>query len=107
MDQAGKYFSLMKKVSSLESQVSDLIAKIIYLEECDSFLIGIIESACEQLQYKLLVAPECLLLRLLVSNVLTPYSPGIFLDPAAEDRRVAERVIALGRVSLDTNTFLG
>jgi hypothetical protein len=47
MDQAGKSFGLMKKVSSLESQVSDLMAKIIHLEECDTFLIGIIESACE------------------------------------------------------------
>jgi hypothetical protein len=45
MDQAGKSFGLMK-VSSLESQVSDLMAKIIRLKECDAFLIGIIESAC-------------------------------------------------------------
>jgi hypothetical protein len=50
MDQARKYFGLMKRVSLLEDQVSDLMAKIIHLEECDSFLIGIIESACELLQ---------------------------------------------------------
>jgi hypothetical protein len=62
MDQAGKSFGLMKKVSSLESQVSDPMANIICLEECDAFLIGIIESACEQLQCKFLRAPECLLL---------------------------------------------
>jgi hypothetical protein len=105
MDQAGKSFGLMKKVSSLKSQVSNLMAKIIHLEECDAFLIGIIESACEQLQYKLLGAPECLLLQLLVSYVLISYSPGIFLDPAAEDRRISEQVAALERVSLDTNTF--
>jgi hypothetical protein len=49
MDQAGKSFGLMKQVSSLESQVYDLMAKIAHLEECDSFLVGIIESACEQL----------------------------------------------------------
>jgi hypothetical protein len=98
MDQAGKSFGLMKKVSSLKSQVSDLMAKIIHLEECDAFLIGIIKSACEQLQCKLLGAPECLLLRLLVSYVS-------FLDPVAKDRRVSERVIALERVSSDTNTF--
>jgi hypothetical protein len=47
MDQAGKSFGLMKKVSSLESQVSDLMAKIVHLEECNAFLVGIIESACE------------------------------------------------------------
>jgi hypothetical protein len=59
MDQAGKSFGLLKKVSSLESQVSDLMAKIVHLKECDAFLIGIIESACEQLQCKLPRAPEC------------------------------------------------
>jgi hypothetical protein len=32
MDQAGKSFGLMKEVSSLETQVSDLMAKIIHLE---------------------------------------------------------------------------
>jgi hypothetical protein len=52
MDQAGKSFGLTKRVSLLEDQVSNLTAKIIHLEECDSFLIGIIESACEQLQCK-------------------------------------------------------
>jgi hypothetical protein len=50
MDQVGKSFGLMKQVSLLESQVSDLMANIVHLEECDSFLIEIIESACEQLQ---------------------------------------------------------
>jgi hypothetical protein len=90
MDQAGKSFGLLKKVSSLESQVFDLMAKIVQLEECDAFLIRIIELACEQLQCKLLGAPECLLLRILFSYILTSCSPGIFLDPAAENRRVSE-----------------
>jgi hypothetical protein len=57
MDQAGKSFGLMKRVSLLDDQVSDLMAKIIHLEECDSFLIGIIESACEQLQCQFLLSP--------------------------------------------------
>jgi hypothetical protein len=57
MDQAGKSFGLMKRVSLLEDQVSDLMAKIIHLEECDSFLIGIIESACEQLQCEFPLSP--------------------------------------------------
>jgi hypothetical protein len=39
MDQAGKSFGLMKEVSSLKTQVSDLMAKIIHVEECDAFLI--------------------------------------------------------------------
>jgi hypothetical protein len=42
MDQAGKSFGLAKRVPLLEDQVSDLMAKIIHLEECDYFLIGII-----------------------------------------------------------------
>jgi hypothetical protein len=62
MDQAGKSFGLMKRVSSLESQVSNLMAEIIHLEECDSFLVEIIESTCEQLQCEFLEAPLCFLL---------------------------------------------
>jgi hypothetical protein len=69
MNQAGKSFGLLKKVSSLESQVYDLMAKIIHLEECDAFLVEIIESACEQLQCKLPGAPECFLLLLLIRHV--------------------------------------
>jgi hypothetical protein len=57
MDQAGKSFSLMKWVSLLEDQVSDLMAKIIHLEECDSFLIGIIELTYEQLQCEFPLSP--------------------------------------------------
>jgi hypothetical protein len=57
VDHAGKYFGLKKRVSSLESQVYELMAKIAHLEECDSFLAGIIESTCEQLQCKFLAAP--------------------------------------------------
>jgi hypothetical protein len=52
---------LIKRVSSLENQVSGLMANILHLEECDSFLIGIIESACEQLQCEFLEAPLCFL----------------------------------------------
>jgi hypothetical protein len=62
VDQARRSFGLIKRVSSLESQVSDLMAKILHLEECDSFLIGIIESACKQLQCEFLEAPLYFLL---------------------------------------------
>jgi hypothetical protein len=57
MDQAGKSFGLMKRVSSLEIQVSDLMAKIVHLKECDSFLVEIIESPCDQLQCEFLEVP--------------------------------------------------
>jgi hypothetical protein len=63
MDQAGKSFGLVKQVSLLESQVSDLMAKIVHLEEYDSFLVQIIESAREELQCEFLEAPMCFLLR--------------------------------------------
>jgi hypothetical protein len=61
MDQAGKTFGLLKKVSSLESELSDLMARIAHLEECDAFVIEILESACEQLQCKLPRAPRVFL----------------------------------------------
>jgi hypothetical protein len=106
MDQAGKSFGFMKEVSSLECQVTDLMVKIIHLEECDAFLIGIIESACEQLQCKFFLEPPSVFCCVfLVSYALISHSPGISLDPVAEDHRVSERVAALERVSLDTNTF--
>jgi hypothetical protein len=105
MDQDGKSFSLLKRVSSLESQMSVLMAKIIQLKEYDAFITEIIESACEQLQCKLFGAPECLLLLLLVRYILTSCFLGICLDPVGENRRVSERVVALERVSSDTNTF--
>jgi hypothetical protein len=52
LDQAGKSYSLMRQVSSLEDQVSGLVAKVMHLKECDSYLVEVIESACEQLKCK-------------------------------------------------------
>jgi hypothetical protein len=40
----------MKKISSLEEKVSSLMAKVIHSEECESFILGIVESACELLR---------------------------------------------------------
>jgi hypothetical protein len=42
----------MKQVSVLEDKLSGLVAKIMHLKECDSFLVEFIESACEQLKCK-------------------------------------------------------
>jgi hypothetical protein len=47
MDKASKSCDFMKQISTLEDKVSGLTAKIVHLEECDSFLIGIVESVCE------------------------------------------------------------
>jgi hypothetical protein len=57
LDQTGKSYSLMRRVSSLEDQVSGLVAKVMHLEECDSYLIEVIESACEQLKCKFSCSP--------------------------------------------------
>jgi hypothetical protein len=46
---ASQSCGFMKQISILKDKVSSLTAKIVHLEECDSFLIGIIESACELL----------------------------------------------------------
>jgi hypothetical protein len=90
MDQAGKSFGLLKKVSSFESQVSDLMAKIVHLKECDAFLLGIIESACEQLQCKLPGAPECFVATFGLTYLLMSCFSGICLDPVTENRQVPE-----------------
>jgi hypothetical protein len=49
MEQAKKSSDLLKKVSSLEDQMSILMAKIVQLEECDIYMTKIIKTVCEQL----------------------------------------------------------
>jgi hypothetical protein len=52
MDKASNACGLKKRVSILDDKVSGLTAKIVHHEECDSYVIGIIESVCEMLQCK-------------------------------------------------------
>jgi hypothetical protein len=52
MGQASKSYGLMKQVSVLEDKVLSLVAQVIHLKECDSFLIDFIESTCEHLKCK-------------------------------------------------------
>jgi hypothetical protein len=52
LDKASKSCGLMKQTSTLEDKVSGLVARIVHLEECDSFLVGIVESVCEMLRCK-------------------------------------------------------
>jgi hypothetical protein len=52
MDKASKSCGFMKQISILEDKVSGLTARVVHLEECDSFLVGIVESACELLRCK-------------------------------------------------------
>jgi hypothetical protein len=51
-DKASKSCGFIKQISILEDKVSGLTARIVHLEECDSFLVGIVESACELLRCK-------------------------------------------------------
>jgi hypothetical protein len=51
-DKANKTSNLTKRVSILDDKVSSLTAKFLHHEECNSFLLGIIESACEMLRCK-------------------------------------------------------
>jgi hypothetical protein len=40
----------MRQVYALEDKVLGLVAQVVHLKECDSYLVEIIESACEQLK---------------------------------------------------------
>jgi hypothetical protein len=51
-DKARKTSVLTKQVSILGDEMSSLTAKILHHEECNSFILGIIESACEMLRCK-------------------------------------------------------
>jgi hypothetical protein len=44
LDKVSKSCGFMKQISILEDKVSGLMAKVMHLEECDSFIIGIVES---------------------------------------------------------------
>jgi hypothetical protein len=52
INKASKSCGFMKQISKLEDKVSGLTAQIVHLEECDSFLVGIVESVCEMLRCK-------------------------------------------------------
>jgi hypothetical protein len=66
MEQAKKSFDLLKKVSSLEYQMSILMAKIVQLKERDIYMTDIIKTTCEQLQCKLPVAPSVFVVTLVL-----------------------------------------
>jgi hypothetical protein len=53
INKASKSCGFMKQISNFEDKVWGLTAQIVHLEECDSFLVGIVESACEMLRCKI------------------------------------------------------
>jgi hypothetical protein len=68
VDKASKSCGFMKQISVLEDKVSGLMAKIVHLEECDSFLIGIVKSVCEMLRCEVPCSLSFPLIPLLLSN---------------------------------------
>jgi hypothetical protein len=98
IDKARKACGLMKQISVLDDKVSNLVSKIVHHEEYDSFIIGIIESACEMLRCKISCDFSFFLL-FHCCSVMFFVILGTCLDYAAEARRVAERNAALEKTS--------
>jgi hypothetical protein len=104
ISKASKASGYMKQISSLDEKVSSLTAKVVHNEECESFILGIVESACEMLRCKFSFGSffPCLSLAVLV----TPFAViGTCLDFAAEDRRVTEQNTALEKMSAGFETL--
>jgi hypothetical protein len=89
IDKASKASGYMKQISSLDERVSSLTAKIAHNEECKSFILGIIESACEMLRCKFSFdfSFPCFFTAVFVTSFAVT---GTCLDFAAEDRRITE-----------------
>jgi hypothetical protein len=102
-DKASKTSALTKQVSDLGDEVSSLTAKILHHQECDSFVLGIVESACEMLRCEFL--STCVLFLLLGPFMISFVLVGSCLDFAAEDRRVTERSAALEKMSAGVETL--
>jgi hypothetical protein len=87
--------------------VSSLAARVVHHEECESFILGIIESACEILWCKTLFRLLPFLLNCLSQHFLRYVFAiaGTCLDFAAEDHRVTERSAALERMSVNVETL--
>jgi hypothetical protein len=104
IDKASKASGYMKQISSLDEKVSSLTAKIIHNEECESFILGIVESACEMLRCKF--SFDSLFPCLPTAVLVTPFVIiGTCLDFASEDRRVTERNAVLEKMSAGFETL--
>jgi hypothetical protein len=104
IDKASKACGYMKRISALDEKVSSLTARIVHHEECESFILGIIESACEMLRCKF---PFNLSFSFLLHCCfVTSFAIiGMCLDFVAEDRRVTKRNAALEKMSAGIETL--
>jgi hypothetical protein len=98
VSKASKACGLTKQMSILDDKVSSLTAKIVHHEECESFILGIVESACEMLRCKFPFAFSfpCFVIAVFVTSFAVI---GTCLDFAADDRQVTERNAALEKMS--------
>jgi hypothetical protein len=104
IDKASKASGYMKQIYSLEEKVSSLTAKIVHNEECESFILGIVEFACEMLRCKFSFDSSffCFFTAVFVMSFAVTST---CLDFAAEDRQVTERNAALERMSAGCETL--
>jgi hypothetical protein len=104
MSKASKACGLMKQMSILDEKVSSLMAKIVHHEECEAFILGIVESACEILQCKFPFnfSFPCFFTAIFVTSFAII---GTCLDFAAEDCQVTERNAALEKMSAGFETL--
>jgi hypothetical protein len=106
LDKANKSYGFMKQISTLEDKVSGLVARVMHLEECDSFLVDFIGSACEQLKCKFPADYLKFFAAIFAFHLLTNLRLlGTCLHPADENRRVAKRIAALDKVSKDVSSL--
>jgi hypothetical protein len=104
VSKASKACGYLKQISSLDEKVSSLTAKIVHNDECESFILGIVESACEMLRCKF--SFDFSLPCFFTAVFMTSFAViGTCLDFTAEDRRVTERNAALERMSAGFETL--
>jgi hypothetical protein len=90
-NKASQASGYMKKISSLEEKVSSVMAKVVHSEECESFILGIVESACEMLRCEF--SFDSSFPYLCTAVFVTFFAVvGSCLDFAAEERRVASEM---------------
>jgi hypothetical protein len=104
INKASKASGYMKEISSLDEKVSSLTAKIVHNEECESFILGIVESSCEMLRCKF--SFDSSFIFWFTAVFVTPFAViGTCLDFAAEECRVTERNAALEKMSAGFETL--
>jgi hypothetical protein len=105
LDKASKSHDLIKQVSNLQDEVSSLVARIAHFEECESFLIGIVESVCEMLLCKSSGVLFLFCFALACCVLTFTCTVGTCLDLAGESRRVSERIAALQKAAQETESL--